>query len=363
MKYRKNKVILVLLFIVTFSVNLKSEIISKKPQLSLYLNVENALHFQATVSEFKDGDTVYVKRQDTGETEKIRFLGINTPEKRFYINGQWVYDPEPYSIEASEYTQNALEGKTFTVYYSADPNYQRDNTNSKRLIGVIVVDGRILNVDLLREGLAKRYFYNDNPIMKFKEWVKAEATARKRRLNIWSDYHKNRIVITEIYPDPPGNERDTGKEFIEIKNFGKKPVNLKDWLFMLDRNPYYLKFTSNDFILNPGEICVISTVPESNFRTLFPSMPQDAKYLQSENNFWFANNPTPPEQRIFYIATPDKLTEEVLTFSLNWYDGLRNGGKSLQRVNFREIETGITENDSPDKALFKADTPNPGVVN
>ena len=88
-----------------------------------------------------------------------------------------------------------------------------------------------------------------------------------------------------------------------------------------------------------------------------------SKYLQSENNFWFANNPNPPEQRIFYIATPDKLTEEVLTFSLNWYDGLRNGGKSLQRVNFREIETGITENDSLDKALFKADTPNPGVVN
>ncbi len=362
MKYRKNKVAFVgIIIFIIFSFNTKSEIIQKQDTLSLYLNLSNANYFTGKVTYVNDGDTIEIKRDDTGETEKIRMLGINTPEERFYENGEWVYNPEPYAEKAFNYTFELVKDKNVKIYYSSNINYQRDSHN--RLLGVVVINDRILNVDLLREGLAKRYFYNDNPIMKFKEWVKAEATARKRRLNIWSDYHKNRIVITEIYPDPPGNERDTGKEFIEIKNFGKKPVNLKDWLFMLDRNTYYLKFTSNDFILNPGEICVISTVPESNFRTLFPSMPQDAKYLQSENNFWFANNPNPPEQRIFYIATPDKLTEEVLTFSLNWYDGLRNGGKSLQRVNFREIETGITENDSPDKALFKADTPNPGVVN
>ncbi len=169
-------------------------------------------------------------------------------------------------------------------------------------------------------------------------------------------------MITEVYPDPPGNETDTGKEFIEIKNFGKKAVNLKNWLFTFDKSTGYDTLTSEDFILNPGEVCVISTVSENTFRGLFPSMPQGAKYLKSESKFWFTNNPHPPEQRIFYLITPDKYIEEVLTFDLDWYDGLRNGGKSLHRVNYREIETGIIGDDSPDKALFKPDSPDPGVV-
>ena len=225
-----------------------------------------------------------------------------------------------------------------------------------------MLDNRIVNIELLRNGLAKRYFYNENPILKFDEWVKAEASARLRRINLWSHYHENRIVITEVYPDPPGDETNTGKEFIEIKNFGKKSVNLKDWLFTFDKSTGYDILTSNDFIINPGEICVISTVSESTFRSLFPSMPQNAKYLRAENNFYFANYPSPKQQRIFYLSTPDKYIEEVLTFDLDWYDGLRNGGKSLQRVKFRDIETGQVGNDSPDKELFKADTPNPGVI-
>ena len=360
MNFAQKKISFVLLLIL-LSISTKCEIIPKESTLSKYLNLDSCLHFTATVSEFKDGDTVYVKRQDNGEIEKIRFLGINTPEKSYTDDGN--IDPvnsEPYAIKASEFTKNALQGKTFTVYYSSNYHYQRDPYD--RLLGVIAVEGTILNVDLLREGLAKRFFYNENPIMKFEEWTKAEGAARKRKINLWSHYHSQRIVITEVYPDPPGDETNTGEEFIEIKNFGKKAVNLKNWLIMMDRSTHYNTLTSQDFILNPGEICVISTVPESDFRALFPSFPSNAKYLNSEYKFYFKNNPHPPQQRIFYLCSPDKYIEETLTFSLDWYDGLRNGGKSLQRVNFRKIEEGTISDDSPDKQLFKADTPTPGII-
>lgn len=339
----------------------KPEIIEKQNTLSLYLNLSQASSFTGKVTYINDGDTVEVLRDDNGVTEKIRMLGINTPEERYKDDeGNWVYDPEPYAEDAFNYTFNLVKDKTVTVYFATDQYYQRDPYN--RVLGVVVINGRVLNIELLRNGLAKRYFYNENPILKVEQWVKAEASARLRRINLWSHYHKNRIVITEVYPDPPGNETDTGKEFIEIKNFGKKAVNLKNWLFTFDKSTGYDTLTSNDFIINPGEICVISTVSESTFRSLFPSMPQNAKYLKSEDNFWFTNNPHPIEQRIFYLVTPEKYIEEVLTFDLDWYDGLRNGGKSLQRLNFREIETGEAGNDSPDKELFKADTPNPGAI-
>ncbi len=342
---------IIVLSLIIFPVLLFATILEKKSVLDKYLYLQNTLSFQAQVTKFIDGDSFEIKRIDTGTPYEIRMLGINTPEQSY---------PEPYATKATDFTKNALEGKTFTVYYAKDTYYQRDRYD--RLLGVIYYNGRILNIDLLRQGLAKRFFYDENPIMNFEEWVKAEASARKRRLNIWSDYHKNRIVITEVYPDPPGNETGTGKEFLEIKNFGTKAINLKGWQFMFDTSTGYDKLTSVDFILNPGEICVISTISESDFRALFPSMPQNAKYLQSENDFWFSNNPTPLEQRIFYLVTPDKHIEDVLTFNLDWYDGVRNGGKSLQRVNFRQLESGIMTTDSKDKELFKGDTPTPGTI-
>ncbi len=356
----KNRISIFLIFLL-FSFNSLSEIIAKNDVITLYINTANSTLFTGTVIDVTDGDTINVKRDDTGETERIRILGINTPEKGYEDeNGQYINDPEPYAIEATNFTYNLVYGKKVTVYIAKDPYYQTDSYG--RILGVVVSGKMILNIELLREGLAKRLFYNENPIIKFEQWVKAEGSARKRKINLWSHYHQNRIVITEVYPDPPGNETDTGKEFIEIKNFGKKPVNLKNWLFMMDRDTRYRQLTQSDFILNPGEVCVVSTVDEQTFRGLFPSIPSNAKYLKSEDIFYFANYPNPVEQRIFYLVTPEKYIEEVLTFSLDWYDGVRNGGKSLHRTNFREIEYGSVDANSPDKSLFYADNPDPGVV-
>ncbi len=375
MNFQKKISLLLIVFIFCFAA--KPEIIEKQNTLSLYLNISQASSFTGKVTYVNDGDTVEVLRDDNGVTEKIRMLGINTPEERYKDDsGNWVYDPEPYAEDAFNYTFNLVKDKTVTVYFATDQYYQRDPYN--RVLGVVVINGRILNIELLRNGLAKRYFYNENPILKFDEWVKAEASARLRRINLWSHYHENRIVITEVYPDPPGDEdlisnpsENQPREFFEIKNFGKKPVNLKNWLIMLNRSTHYETLTENDIILNPEDTCIISMVSESTFRNLFPTMPQNTKYIEfipyvfryyDEPHEYFVNNPQPPGQRILYLVTPDKYIEEVLTFDLDWYDGLRNGGKSLQRVKFRDIETGEAGNNSPDKELFKADTPNPGAI-
>ncbi len=163
----------------------QAEVIPKRNALELYLNLNEASSFTGTVVYVNDGDTIEVKRDDNQITEKIRMLGINTPEERYQDDeGNWVYDPEPYAEAAFHYTYNLVKDKTVRVYYASDSNYQRDPYN--RVLGVVVINGRILNIELLRNGLAKRYFYNENPILKFEEWVKAEASARVRRINLWS---------------------------------------------------------------------------------------------------------------------------------------------------------------------------------
>lgn len=58
-----------------------------------------------------------------------------------------------------------------------------------------------------------------------------------------------KVVLNEIYPDPPGS--DSLDEFIEIKNIGEKPVDLKGWSI----GDLVKKYTLSG-VLKPGEIVV-----------------------------------------------------------------------------------------------------------
>ena len=65
---------------------------------------------QATVTRVVDGDTAHVRIAKDGRIEKVRFIGIDTPESTI--------EHEPYGEEASTYTKNRLSGKT--VYLETD---------------------------------------------------------------------------------------------------------------------------------------------------------------------------------------------------------------------------------------------------
>lgn len=63
----------------------------------------------ASVTRIVDGDTIEVRMPD-GSVEKIRFIGVDTPES--------TTQTEPYGQEASAFTSQALTGKT--VYLETD---------------------------------------------------------------------------------------------------------------------------------------------------------------------------------------------------------------------------------------------------
>jgi len=62
-----------------------------------------------SVTRIVDGDTIEVSMPD-GSSDKVRFIGVDTPE--------CTNQNEPYGDEASEFTANALTGKT--VYLETD---------------------------------------------------------------------------------------------------------------------------------------------------------------------------------------------------------------------------------------------------
>lgn len=82
-----------------------------------------------------DGDTIYIDYK-----EKVRFVGINTPEIG-----------NPGSLEAKSYVENRIMGKQ--IYLDVDDKNTKDKYG--RTLAVIMIDGDNLNKELLCKGYAE----------------------------------------------------------------------------------------------------------------------------------------------------------------------------------------------------------------
>ena len=119
-------------------------------------------------SEFRvrhviDGDTI-----ELSNGEKVRYIGIDTPEARHRIGNKWVYGPEPYAEEAARENRKLVEGKKVRLEYDEE---KRDKYG--RLLAYVYVrigffgnasyDGEVIldsheifvNAYLIQKGLAK----------------------------------------------------------------------------------------------------------------------------------------------------------------------------------------------------------------
>ncbi len=121
--------------------------------------------FTGRVVGISDGDTIKVMRD--GRAERVRLYGIDCPEKA-----------QPWGTRARQFTGDLVFGKTVTVRV-------RDVDRYGRTVGeVILPDGRSLNRELVRAGLAwwyRQYAKHDG------ELERLEAQARRGRLGLWRD--------------------------------------------------------------------------------------------------------------------------------------------------------------------------------
>ncbi|MFB0845797.1 thermonuclease family protein [Paenibacillus oleatilyticus] len=129
-----------------------------------------------TVIEVKrvvDGDTF-----ETKSGEKVRLIGVNTPE---------TVKPnspvEHYGKEASQFTKSKLTGKT--VYLFADAG---DKDKFGRLLRYVFIQGEpaMFNETLIREGYANTMTIPPN-VMFQDSFVKLEREARSKKKGLWAD--------------------------------------------------------------------------------------------------------------------------------------------------------------------------------
>jgi len=127
------------------------------------------------ITEVIDGDTV---RLDNGRL--LRYIGIDTPEIRLKKGADFVYSPQPFSLEAKEFNKELVEGKEADVEFDVQ---KTDRYN--RLLGYCFVDGVLVNARLLEEGYAFLYTYPPN--VKYAEkFVEAQKKAKENKKGMWA---------------------------------------------------------------------------------------------------------------------------------------------------------------------------------
>lgn len=129
------------------------------------------------VSNVIDGDTIEIIRY--GKIEKVRLIGIDTPE---------TVDPRKavqcFGLEASGYAKQALSNKTIRLEF--DPMVgERDKYG--RLLGYVWLDSdTLVNNELVKQGYAHEYTYRSQAYKYQRLFKSSEQEAKQGAVGFWS---------------------------------------------------------------------------------------------------------------------------------------------------------------------------------
>lgn len=127
------------------------------------------------VTQVYDGDTIAVDM--LGNTEKIRLIGVDTPE---------THDPDVevqcYGPEASSFTEINLLNQV--VRLESDPQNQNRDRYNRLLRYVYLKDGTLWNIKLIENGYG--FAYLRYPFTKLDYFRKTEENAKVKRTGLWA---------------------------------------------------------------------------------------------------------------------------------------------------------------------------------
>ena len=128
---------------------------------------------KTTVSRVVDGDTI--EAAINGKTEKIRLIGVDTPE---------TVDPkqgiQPYGKEASDYTKQRLLNQAVEIELDID-----DRDFYGRILGYVWLNGKMYNTELIQNGYA--VLMTISPNVKYVDLFKRlQEEARNAKHGLWA---------------------------------------------------------------------------------------------------------------------------------------------------------------------------------
>jgi micrococcal nuclease len=119
-----------------------------------------------------DGDTIHVRIGD--RTEKVRYIGVNTPEVHHPRKGE-----EPGGREASRVNRDLVAGKHVRLEFDV-----RDRDRYGRLLAYVWLDDVMVNAELVRLGYAQ--VMTVPPNVRYQQlFLKLQRDAREAGRGLW----------------------------------------------------------------------------------------------------------------------------------------------------------------------------------
>ena len=201
---------------------------------------------EALIVRSVDGDTVAARIN--GKEERIRYIGIDTPE----TYGKAEY----YGAEASEFNRRLVEGQRVRL----ELDIEKYDRYGRLLAYVFLTDGTFVNAALMREGFARKLSIPPN--VKYSDlFVKLEREAREEGRGLWGremartpGSSASGLVISEI--------QFSGKdEYVTITNTTSENIDMSAMVLVSGRGDQTYTFPSR-YILKAGEVVRIHSGPQ-----------------------------------------------------------------------------------------------------
>lgn len=116
------------------------------------------------VVKVADGDTITIIDNEN-QKHKIRLDKIDAPELK-----------QSFGIKSKNYLESLIYKKQIKVLYSSIDRY-------KRILGIVYLGDKEINLIMLKNGYAWHYNYYD----KTPSYIQAEKQARDKKIGLWSE--------------------------------------------------------------------------------------------------------------------------------------------------------------------------------
>ncbi|HSX44641.1 MAG TPA: thermonuclease family protein [Candidatus Saccharimonadales bacterium] len=127
-----------------------------------------------SVVHFDDGDTIDVNMN--GTREKIRFIGVDTPE---------THDPRKavqcFGQAAASFTKQLIGSNS--VRLESDPLSSNRDRYNRLLRYIYLPNGTLVNLEIIKQGYG--FAYTSFPFTKSDQFLAAQTTARQQNRGLW----------------------------------------------------------------------------------------------------------------------------------------------------------------------------------
>lgn len=209
------------------------EVIKKEKPETAKLSVENISEIYYRVVKVVDGDTIDV--MINGKTERLRLIGINTPE---------IVDPrkpvECFGREASDNAKKLLDGAEVKI--AADSTQDDKDIYGRLLRYVWRADGLFYNSEAIKDGFAYEYTYR-LPYIYQKDFKAAQKYAQDNQLGLWADGACNKKnIVPALKNNSTAASAPTDKNCVIKGNISSESVKI----YHLPNCPYYKQTIINE---------------------------------------------------------------------------------------------------------------------